>query len=92
MWHVYILECEDGYLYTGVTQNLERRFQEHISARGARFTKCSQPKSIIYSEVFGTEILARQRESQIKRWSRAKKQALAEGKLERLRELSMSKD
>ena len=92
MWHFYILECQKGSLYTGITKNLKRRFQEHVSGNGANFSRLGQPKRIAYFEAIETEILARQREAQVKRWSRAKKQALIEGKFQRLRELSISRD
>lgn len=92
MWQVYILKCEDGSLYTGVTDNLDRRFKEHISGKGGRHTKLCHPSEIIFSEKHETLDSAEQREQQIKRWSRAKKLALSKGNKETLRKLSMSRD
>ena len=92
MWFLYILECENNFLYTGVTQDLKRRFQEHVRGVGGYFTSKHQAKKIVHFEGFETEYLARQRESQIKRWRRSKKQALIKGQLKQLRELSISRD
>ena len=92
MWYVYILECEDGRLYAGTTQNVKRRFREHMSGNGGYFTGSHRPKRIAYFEDVESEHLAKRRELQIKRWSRPKKQALIQGNLQRLRELSVSRD
>ena len=90
--HLYILECEDGKLYTGVTTDLTRRFEEHRTGKGGHYTKYSHPKEILYYETFPSETSAKQREAQIKRWSHSKKQALIESNFERLRQLSISRD
>ena len=92
MWYVYILECENDFLYTGVTQDIYKRFQEHFVGAGAYFTGYRNPKRIAYFEPLETEVLAKQRESQIKSWSRSKKQALIQGDLQRLQQLSVSRD
>lgn len=92
MWSVYILECDDGFLYTGITQQLEKRFKEHQSGIGAKFTGYRRPRKIVYYEAVQSEAGAKLRELQIKRWSRAKKQALIEGKLQELSKLSVSRD
>jgi len=92
MWKVYILKCANGSLYTGVTSNLERRFKEHISGKGGRHTKLFHPAEIIFSEKHETLDSAEKREQQIKRWSRAKKLALLEGRFDTLRKLSVSND
>ena len=92
MWYLYIIECEDSSLYTGVTENLERRFREHQARKGSEYTKLNPPTKIIYSEFFPTEMLAKTRENQIKGWSRAKKWALVKGDSTLLRKLSLSRD
>ena len=79
MWYVYVIECTDSSLYTGVTNNLARRFQEHQAGKGGRYTNCNPPEKIIYSEEFSTSSEALNREKQIKGWTRAKKLALAQG-------------
>jgi predicted GIY-YIG superfamily endonuclease len=91
-WFVYILACEDGAFYTGMTDNLERRLKEHKSGQGGQFTKHKRINDLIYSENFKTQIEAEKREVQLKKWSRAKKEALIQGNLDKLKELSRSKD
>ena len=92
MWNAYILECRNGALSTGVTDNLERRFSENKSGKGGHYTQYNRPTKILYSEVFDNKIIAENRESQIKRWSRAKKLTLSQGKIEELRLFSKSRD
>ena len=76
MWFVYILECEDGLLYTGITNNLERRFKEHSQGQGGHYTHCTKPKKMLFWERHEKRVAAQEREIQIKKWSRAKKLAL----------------
>lgn len=73
MWYVYILECEDGSLYTGVTTDIERRFQEHKRGDGAKYTVSHKPKKIVYSEEHTSRSEAGTREAQIKRMTRKEK-------------------
>ena len=73
MWFVYILRCIDGSLYTGITNNLERRFLEHKNGKGGRYTRSHQPVKLIYHENFKTYSAALKRELEIKSWDRKKK-------------------
>lgn len=74
---VYILECADGSLYVGATNNLEKRLNEHNHAkRGAHYTKIRRPVTLKYSESFSTLADARKREAELKGWRREKKMAL----------------
>ncbi len=73
MWLVYILLCEDESLYTGATNNLSKRLNDHKSGRGGRYTRSHKPKKLIYSEEFKTKSEALKREMEIKGWSRDKK-------------------
>ncbi len=74
MYFTYILECADQTLYVGYTTDLERRVQEHNSAKqGARYTKTRRPVSLVYSETFDTKSEALKREYEIKTWPRQKK-------------------
>ncbi len=73
MWHVYILLCEDGSLYTGSTNNLKKRFLDHKNGKGGHYTRSHKPVKLIYQENCGTKSEALKRESQIKSWSREKK-------------------
>jgi putative endonuclease len=76
MWFVYILKCKDGSLYTGVTNDLERRFSAHKNKKGAKYTKSHPVSKQVYSESFPSRSLAQKRESEIKSWKRQAKFAL----------------
>ena len=77
--YVYILECADGTLYVGATNDLEKRFKQHNeSKQGAHYTKIRRPVVLKYSEKYKTLGEARSREAEIKRLPRAQKLALFE--------------
>lgn len=77
IFYVYILECSDGSLYVGSTNNLERRLDQHNNSKsGAHYTKIRRPVTLKYSEVLPTLSAARRREAEIKRWKREKKMEL----------------
>jgi putative endonuclease len=76
VWHVYILECDDGTLYTGVTTDLTRRLEEHRSGEGAKYTRGRGAKCIVYTEACGSRSSASKREAEIKKLSRQKKLTL----------------
>ena len=84
-WYVYLLQCGNGNFYAGVTADLDRRLAEHQSGIGGRFTKAVRPIKLVYHETFDSHITARQREAQLKGWSKAKKVALAAGDVEALK-------
>lgn len=73
MWYVYVLECSDGSLYTGISNNPEKRFLEHKNGKGGRYTKSHKPTEIVYLEQVRDKPTALKRELQIKRWSHKKK-------------------
>ena len=74
MYVVYILECADGSLYAGCTNDFERRLHEHNNAkRGAHYTKTRRPVKSVHCERFRTLGRARKREAEIKRLTRAEK-------------------
>jgi putative endonuclease len=76
-WSVYIIECSDGTLYTGITTDVKRRFEEHSgTSRGAKYFNAKQPVNILYQEHGHTRSSASKREAQIKALTRAQKQAL----------------
>jgi len=79
MWYVYILECGEGSLYAGITNNLKRRFEEHQSGKGGKFTHAFKVNELLYSEQYSTKQDALKREAQIKGWARKKKLALIKG-------------
>ncbi|HEY4502564.1 MAG TPA: GIY-YIG nuclease family protein [Candidatus Paceibacterota bacterium] len=75
--YVYILKCNDGTLYVGCTNNLNKRVNEHNNAkRGAHYTKIRRPVVLVYSERFTTLNKARKREYEIKGWNRERKMNL----------------
>ena len=86
----YILRRQPGNLYIGATKNLEKRYEEHIAGAAGRTTSLDPPVSLAYSEELESFFKARQREAQVKRWSRAKKEAIVAGDLDKLRALSKS--
>jgi len=76
-WTVYIIRCDDGSLYTGVTTDLERRFAEHQSGkRGARYFAGRQPDTVVWVEPDHDHSSALRREAAIKKLSRQDKLAL----------------
>ena len=91
MWHVYILKCSNGNLYTGLTSNLNRRYDEHQNGKGKHYTSRNKPSELLYTETFKNKLQAEKREIQIKKWSKDKKQALIKGDLCQLINLSKSK-
>jgi putative endonuclease len=85
---VYILRCSDGTLYTGWTTDLAERQRAHNEGRGAKYTAGRRPVTIEHSERHESRSAAQNRESQLKGWTRAKKEALIVGDLDRLHGLS----
>jgi putative endonuclease len=75
-WVVYILSCADGTLYTGITNNLDKRLADHERGRGARYTQGRGPFTVIYKEPHPDRSSASRREAAIKRLSRGEKLAL----------------
>ena len=76
VWHVYLVRCRDGSLYTGITNNLERRMAAHNAGTGARYTRSRRPVRLVWSEGRRTRASAQRREAEIKSWPRAKKARL----------------
>lgn len=73
---VYILQAHDGRYYTGYTTDLDRRFKEHQTGFGGKFTKSFGARTILYHEAWSSKSEALRREAQIKSWSRVEKEAL----------------
>lgn len=71
--YVYILECKDGSLYTGWTNDLKKRVEDHNSGKGAKYTRGKRPVTLVYYEIFETKEEAMKREYAIKHMTRAKK-------------------
>lgn len=73
MFYLYLILCEDESIYTGITNNPDRRFSEHKNRKGGRYTKLNKPIKILYTEKFSIKQEALKREKQIKGWRREKK-------------------
>lgn len=75
--YVYILKCKDGTYYTGVTNNLQKRFEEHLQGKNTNsYTYNRRPLELVYSEKFRDYNLAILWEKRVKKWSKKKKEAL----------------
>lgn len=72
-WVLYILECKDGTLYTGITDNLERRLKAHNTGKGAKYTRGRGPLVLRHKELCTDHSAALKREIAIKRLSKAEK-------------------
>jgi putative endonuclease len=75
-WFVYILKCRDNSLYTGIAIDPKKRFEQHISGKGGRYTRSHRPVKIVYLEKLSNRSKALKREAQIKKMARVKKAAL----------------
>lgn len=78
-WIVYVLRCADGSLYTGVTNDLDRRIATHRAGKGSAYTRTRLPVRLVYSERRPNRGAAQSREAAIKRLPRAAKLALTRG-------------
>ncbi|MEI6050650.1 MAG: GIY-YIG nuclease family protein [Bacteroidota bacterium] len=91
--YVYILECADDSFYIGVTNNVGRRFIEHVSGlHDNAYTFSRRPLKLVFCKQFDRPIKAIKYEKQLKRWSRAKKVALISNDLDLLHELAKCKN
>lgn len=75
-WHVYLIICSDDTLYTGITTDVQRRFGQHVSGRGAKYFRGRKPLRIVYQESGHSRGSAGRRELAIKALSRGEKLAL----------------
>jgi putative endonuclease len=92
MMYVYIVRCSDGSYYTGVTNSLERRLQEHNSSLDRRvYTFKRRPVQLVFHQYFTNPSDAIRAEKQIKGWRREKKEALIEENYQLLMKLSKSR-
>lgn len=75
----YIVECSDHTLYTGWTNDLEKRMRAHNEGKGAKYTKSRRPVRLVYFETFATKEEAMSREYKIKKMTRQEKMELMRG-------------
>jgi len=73
MWYVYILECSDLTLYTGISNDVEKRIDTHNKKKGAKYTKTRTPVKLMYQCEFETKSLAAKEEWRIKQLTRIQK-------------------
>jgi putative endonuclease len=78
-WTVYILQCADGTLYTGITTDMERRQKMHETGKGAKYTSGRGPFTLLHTETRPTRGEASKREAEIKRMNKADKLKLRRG-------------
>ena len=79
-WYLYMVRCNKGQLYTGISTNVERRFAEHVSGRGAKFLRGKGPLTLLFQKQVGSHSEALRLELQVKKMSKsAKEQWITEG-------------
>jgi len=84
MWFVYIILCSDDTLYTGITNDVLRRFEQHAKGRGAKYFYGRRPQRLVYLESGHDRSSATQRESQLKKLSKREKTRLIESDYNRI--------
>ena len=73
VWYLYLIECADGSLYTGITIDVARRYREHLSGKGGRYTRSHPPVRLVAAHSVGSQAQALRAELAIKRLPRHKK-------------------
>lgn len=76
MWFTYIIKCKDNSLYTGATNDLNKRFQAHKQGKGGKYTVSHKPLKVVFFEKFKTQPEALRREIEIKKLSHKEKENL----------------
>ncbi|WP_078118845.1 GIY-YIG nuclease family protein [Thiosocius teredinicola] len=79
MWHLYLVRCADGSLYTGISTDVQRRFDAHQNNRGARRLRGRGPLQLVFSQAVGDRGEAQRVEYQVKKLSRVQKERLIRG-------------
>ena len=83
IWHIYMVRCSDGTLYTGITNDLKKRIEAHNSGKeGARYTRSRRPVKLVYSEQVESKSAAAKLEYQLKKLPRLKKKELVEDRVQ----------
>ena len=72
-WYVYMLRCGDGTIYTGITDDVEKRLAAHRAGKGAKYTRGRSPLELVYTEPHPDRATASRREYQIKQLARQEK-------------------
>ncbi|MDT4291187.1 GIY-YIG nuclease family protein [Methylomonas sp. MO1] len=72
-WSVYIIQCDDGSLYTGISIDVERRFHQHLMQKGAKYFRSRQPRQLVFVEAGHDRVSASRKEALIKQMKRSEK-------------------
>ena len=85
-WHLYLVRCKDGTLYTGITTDVDRRFVEHQAGgkTGSKYLKGRGPLSLVFRKRVGSKGLALKVESKVKKLSKARKEEIIRSQIIRL--------
>lgn len=75
MWYVYLIECQNGSWYAGITNDLDARYAAHVAGKGARYTRANPPVRLLGARPFPDRSAASRAEYEIKRLPRSKKLA-----------------
>jgi putative endonuclease len=81
-WFLYLIECSDDSIYTGITVDVDARYQKHLNGTGARYTRSRPPRRLLATFELADRSSASKAEYRVKRLSPAQKRALAQGQIE----------
>ncbi len=87
-FYAYMLKCSDGSYYVGSTDDLEKRIGQHQTGEGCKYTLTRRPVKLVWSEEFPAREEAKAMEARLKGWRRAKKEALIEGRFDKISEMA----
>ena len=76
MWFVYMLRCRDNSIYTGITNNLDKRIEAHLSGNGSKYLRGRLPLELIYKEDFSNRSSASKREMEVEKLKKKEKELL----------------
>jgi putative endonuclease len=77
-WHVYMIECEGGSIYTGIAVDVDARYAAHVAGRGAKYTRSNKPRRLLHTASFPDRSSASKEEYRIKQLSAEQKRALCQ--------------
>ena len=84
IWHVYLIECEDDSIYTGITVDVAKRYAAHCAGKGAKYTRARKPRQLLMSFPQANQSTALKTEHAIKQLSASQKRALTAESIEKL--------
>jgi len=84
MWHLYLIRTNKGHLYTGVTQDVQRRFKEHQGGgpKAAKYLRGKDPLELVFHQNIGNRSQALKTEAEIKKWPKKKKESLVKNEIQ----------